>query len=258
MINKELRKKIVEIIVKAREGHIPSSLSIVDIINYIYEKELNFDPKNKNWEKRDYFILSKGHGAAALYVVLNKYKIISNKTLSDYGRDGSLLGGHPDSTKVPGVEANTGSLGHGFPFAVGIAKGLDIRKKKNKVLCLLGDGECQEGSVWEAANLAANHNLKNITCIIDWNKSAQQLMPVENLSKRWESFGWHVENGYGHSNIEFKKIFKKISNTSISKPKVVILNTTKGKGIPFMEGHGIWHHKIPNKDELIKINHLLS
>ncbi len=257
-INKDLRKKIVKMIYNAGEGHIPSSFSIVDIINYIYKNELKYNPKKPKWKKRDYFILSKGHGAAALYVVLNKFKFLNDKTLRSYGKDNSILGGHPDSTKVPGVEASTGSLGHGFPFAVGIAKGLQIKGMRNKIFCLLGDGECQEGSIWEAANIASNFKLTNIICMVDWNKSAQQLMPIENLVNRWKSFGWHTEKCNGHSNTDFKKVFKKLSNKKILKPKIIILDTIKGKGVKFLEGHGTWHHKIPNLTELKEINQYLS
>ena len=132
IINKELRRKIVDIITNAGEGHIPSSFSIIDIINYLYKNVLIYNPKKPKWDKRDYFILSKGHGAAALYVTLNKYKFLTDKILKTYSTTNSILGGHPDSTKVPGVEASTGSLGHGFPTAVGIAKGIQIQNKKNK------------------------------------------------------------------------------------------------------------------------------
>lgn len=247
LLNKDLRIKIVEIIRKAKEGHIPSSFSIVDILNHLYEKILNVTPLNYNNLERDYFILSKGHAAAAIFVVLNKFKFISDKELSTYGLKGSILGGHPDVTKVPGVEASTGSLGHGFPTAVGIAFGIKIKNLKNKVYALLGDGECHEGTIWEAANIAVNLKLDNLCVIIDKNLSAQQLMPIENLSKKWEAFGWNVLEFDGHDNEQISEVFEKAKK--IKWPVALIANTIKGKGVSFIEGHGEWHHKIPNDSE---------
>jgi len=249
LINKDLRLKIVKMITNANEGHIPSSLSIVDIINFLYQKKLK---QSFNKKDKDYFILSKGHGCAALYVVLNKFKLLTNEELKKYGKAGSILGGHPDSTKIRNVEASTGSLGHGFPTATGIALGLKIKKKKQKVYCLIGDGECHEGSIWESASICANLKLDNIICILDWNKSAQQLMKIENLEKKWKSFGWKTVIANGHSNKSLDQSFKKI-NKNDGVPKIVICNTIKGKGISFMQGHGVWHHKIPNSQEFEEI-----
>jgi transketolase len=256
-MNEDLRTKIVELIYNAKEGHIPSSLSIIDIINHIYTKVLKLDKKNKN--KNDYFILSKGHGCVALYVVLNKMKIISDYVLSKYSTNGSLLGGHPDSTKIPEIVASTGSLGHGFPMAVGIALGLKIKKDNNKkVFVLLGDGECQEGTIWESANIAANRNLNNLFAIVDWNQSAAQLMPIDNLEKKWLAFGWDVKIINGHSKIDFEKYLNNKSLNNLHRPKVFLAKTIKGKGIPFMEGHGIWHHKMPNEEQFMQIMEILK
>ena len=166
LLNKDLRIKIVDIIKNAKEGHIPSSFSIVDILDYLYGYILNINPKDPKDINRDYFVLSKGHAAAALFVVLNKYKFINDNELNSYGQYKSILGGHPDCTKVPGVEASTGSLGHGFPTAAGIAFGLKIKKMKNKVFSLVGDGECHEGTIWEAANISSNLKLNNLKVIV--------------------------------------------------------------------------------------------
>jgi len=250
--NKHLRLKIVKLIMNAKEGHIPSSLSIVDILNYIYKNKVKYNSK-----KNDYFILSKGHGCIALYVVLNKYNLLSDKILNSYGSNGSILGGHPDSTKIKNIEASTGSLGHGLPTATGIALGLKIKNQKNKVYCLIGDGECHEGSIWEAASISANLKLDNLVCLLDWNKSAQQLMKIENLKKKWEAFGWFTSIADGHSEKSLESSFKKIGNKK-GKPKIIICKTTKGKGISFMEGHGIWHHKMPNHTEFKEIKKELS
>lgn len=256
LINKDLRLKIVEIIRDAKEGHIPSSFSIVDILDYLYGNVLNVSSKNFNSDNRDYFVLSKGHAAAALFVVLNKYNFISKDVLETYAQSKSILGGHPDLTKVDGVEASTGSLGHGFPTAVGIAFGLKIQNKKNKVISLLGDGECHEGTIWEAANIAANLKLKNLKIVVDRNKSAQQLMPIENMENKWNAFGWNTHLFDGHEKESIQDAFsRKFDN---EKPTALIADTIKGKGVSFMEGHGKWHHKIPNDEEFLKIQEELS
>ena len=251
--NKNLRIKIAKIVKNSGEGHIPSCFSIVDIINFLYEKVLNTKSNQPDWKNRDYFILSKGHGAGALYVVLEKNNFISRKDLDNYGTKTSILGGHPDSTKIPGVEASTGSLGHGLPTAVGVAMGLKIKNMNNKVICLVGDGECHEGTVWESANIARNLNLGNLCVVVDWNGSASQLMPKDELSKKWEAFGWDTYQIDGHSNNDMEKLFKELNFDSNSNPKAILAKTIKGKGVSFIEGHGKWHHKIPNDIEMEQI-----
>lgn len=248
-MNEDLRAKIVEMVKNSGEGHIPSSFSIVDIIDYLYGNVLKFNIKKPNCNKRDFFILSKGHGCGALYAVLHKYKFLKDRDLKNYSKKNGILGGHPDKTKVPGVEASTGSLGHGFPMSVGIAMGLKIKKKLNKVFVLLGDGECHEGTIWESANIAANQQLGNLCAIIDWNESAKQLMPIDDLPAKWKSFGWNVMVIDGHSLNEIKKTFKKIKMSLDAKPNVIVARNIKGKGVSFIEGHGKWHHKIPNDHE---------
>ncbi len=181
MINADLRKRIVDLIYKAGGGHIPSAFSIIDIIAYLYANVLKIDPKNPKSLDRDYFILSKGHGCAALYIILEKYGFITQHDLDRYGKEDGILGGHPDVTKVPGVEASTGSLGHGMATALGVALGLRIKNMKNKVIALLGDGESNEGTVWECALVGANLKLGNLCYIIDNNGSAAQILPVPNL-----------------------------------------------------------------------------
>ncbi len=247
LLNIDLRREIVKIIFQAREGHIPSSFSIVDIIHYLYDKVLRIDSKNPKWEERDYFILSKGHGAAALYVVLHKFGFLSDYDMQMYSLKGGILGGHPDATKVPGTEASTGSLGHGFPTAAGIALGLKIQQKSNRVYALLGDGECNEGTIWEAALVANKQNLCNLTAVIDFNGSAAQILPVDPLVDKWRAFGWQTVEIDGHNEKEIECAF---SSPHEGKPKVIIAHTIKGKGVSFIEGHGKWHHKIPNQEEL--------
>jgi len=253
IFNKDLRIKIVKMITRAGEGHIPSSFSILDIVHFLYKNFLRYNRKNTKWKKRDYFILSKGHGSPALYVVLNKFGIIKDKDILEYGSKVGILGGHPDSTHIPGVEASTGSLGHGFPTAIGLALGLKIQKKKNKIIVLLGDGECHEGTIWESAHVANNLNLGNVCAIIDWNGSAAQLMPKDDLLKKWKAFGWKTFVVDGHSNKELEKTFKKIKFSLDGTPNLILAKTIKGKGVSFLEGHGKWHHKLPNKEEQNKI-----
>lgn len=251
--NKDLRKAIAEMVYRAKEGHLPSSFSIVDIIHFLYQNLLRFDPKRPNWEERDYFILSKGHGCAALYVVLQKFGILEESHLKSYGKHGGILGGHPDAAKVPGAEASTGSLGHGFPTAAGLALGLKVQKKTNQVYALLGDGECNEGTIWETALVAAKQSLDNLTAIVDLNGSAAQILPVDPLFDKWKAFGWNVVQVDGHSDAALQEGFSFLKSQNNGRPSVLIGNTVKGKGVSFLEGHGKWHHKIPSQEELLSI-----
>ena len=235
------------------EGHIPSSLSVVDIIYTIYLSGLRI----KEGKYIDRFVLSKGHSAAALYVVLNEFGIIEDTILDNYGMTGSVLGGHPDRDKVPGVEANTGSLGHGMPFAVGLAMGAKIKKVDERIFTLVGDGECQEGTIWEAASIATNQSLGNLVVIVDWNGSAAQLQPIENLEAKWNAFGFDFYSCDGNSLIDLQETIQKI-DFSKNQPKVILAKTIKGYGVDFLQGHGIWHHKIPSSEEMTIIEKKLA
>ncbi len=247
-MNSDLRKKIVDLVVNAKEGHIPSTFSIVDIIATLYKNILKFDANNPLWNERDYFILSKGHGAMALFVVLHKYGFLTNEQLNSYSQVGSILGGHPDVTKVPGVEASTGSLGHGLPFSIGIALAHKINKTDNRVFTLVGDGESQEGTIWEAAQVGVNQKLGNLCVIVDNNQSAAQLMPIQEPAQRWKAFGWNVYEIEGHWEQILLDTINKIDFKG-DIPTVIIANTIKGNGVAMIEGHGQWHHKIPNEKE---------
>jgi len=244
-----LRLRIAEMIFAGGEGHIPSSFSILDILISVYSSFPDLGSTNADAK----FVLSKGHGSAALYVVLNACGLLPNEYLSNYGQAGSELGGHPERMKVPAIEASTGSLGHGFPFAVGMALSSRITNQSpKKVITLLGDGECQEGTIWEAASIASNQNLGNVLAVVDWNGSAAQLQAVENLDLKWKSFGWNVLTVDGHDIQKMREIMIKHSFLS-NVPTVILAKTTKGKGVSFLEGHGIWHHKLPNEAEMIQI-----
>jgi transketolase len=251
--NKDLRLKIAEMICKAGEGHIPSAYSIVEILSVLYNKFLKYDPKNPDWKDRDYFILSKGHGCSALWVILEKHGFVTNGDLDKKSQEDGILGGHPDCTRVPGAEASTGSLGHGIVTALGIALGLKIKKRPNRVLALIGDGESNEGTIWECALVAANLKLGNFCVIVDVNGSAAQILPVTNPKQKWESFGWEAYEVDGHSEQEIESTLNKLVFEFNGKPKVIIANTLKGKGVSFLEGHGQWHSRAPNYDEMEKI-----
>lgn len=250
LLNKDLRLKIAQMVYNSGEGHIPSSFSIVDIIDILYGKVLKYDNKNPKWDERDYFILSKGHGCAGFYVVLHKYGFLTDEDLANYSKKGGRLGGHPDMTCVPGAEASTGSLGHGFPTAVGLVLGLKIQQKPNRVFVLLGDGECNEGTIWESALVANRQKLGNLVAIIDFNGSAAQILPMDPFADKWKAFGWQVYEIDGHSKNDLQNVFNKLDFTLDGKPKAIIAHTLKGRGVSFVEGHGPWHHRIPSVEEM--------
>lgn len=258
-MNEDLRRKIVQMVYKGKDGHIPSAFSIVEILSVLYRDYLKYDPGNPEWPERDYFILSKGHGCLALYVILQKYGFITQQDIALFCQPGGILGEHPDCTKIAGVEASTGSLGHGLPFAVGIALALRIRGLSNKIYVLVGDGECHEGTVWESANVANNLQLGNLCVILDWNGSAAQLMPRDDLPAKWRAFGWEtVVISDGHSEAELQAALGKVKFQLHGTPTVIIAKTVKGKGVPMLEGHGQWHHRIPTEEEYEQIMKVLS
>lgn len=246
---KKIKQKIVRAATISKEGHIPSAFSILDIIWVLYDKVLKIDPKNPDHEDRDVFILSKGHASLGLYAVLAEKGFFDHEQLEKFGHYESFLGGHPDRNKVPGVEASTGSLGHGFPISVGVALGMKIRKKSNQVYVIVGDGECNEGTIWESAMLASHHNLSNLTCMVDHNHSTDRALDVGNLVAKFTSFGWETFVIDGHDQEE---IFKALIAKG-DKPKAIIANTIKGKGVKMMENNPAWHHKSPNEDEFKQI-----
>lgn len=254
-LSKFLRELCVNMCIEGGDGHIPSSFSLIEIITFLYKKKLNIDIKNLKNPNRDIFILSKGHGCLALYVNLYLKKFITRKDIFEFCKKDGILGEHPDTTKIKGVEACTGSLGHGLSFGAGIALGKKIQKQKGKVYVVVGDGECHEGTVWETANIAKNFKLNNLVYFIDWNQSAMQLLPHDKMVDKWKSFGWHTQLINGHSYMQLEKAIKKVESlqkTSAS-PSVIVCKTIKGKGTKILEGHGKWHHKIPNELEYTEI-----
>ena len=242
----QLRKTILLMAQKSGEGHIPSSLSVLDTLWVLYTRILVLDPSNPSLATRDRFFLSKGHASLALYAVLSEIGFFPKENFAEFD---SLLGGHPDRLKIPGVEASTGSLGHGFPQAVGSALALRIRQNSARVFVLIGDGEANEGTIWESALLASHHNLNNLTCILDSNHSTDRALQIGNMNSKFASFGWEVKEIDGHNpdQIEFA-----LQQNYSTRPLLIIARTIKGKGISAMENNPEWHHKIPSKTELDK------
>ncbi len=238
---KNLIKQIIDMSYRSKEGHIPSALSILDILWVLYDRIMTPDDK---------FVLSKGHGCLALYVVLAEKGVISSEELDTFGKYDSALGGHPDMNKINGVEASTGSLGHGFPMAVGMALGKRIKGDNGRVYCLIGDGECNEGSIWEAAMLASHHKLNNLTCIVDHNGSAERGLGVGDLLAKFKAFGWYGDDVNGH---DYNRLEGWIAKKSVNKPTIVVAHTIKGKGVKMMENNPEWHHKSPSWSELKQI-----
>lgn len=240
-----LRRKMIEVASSAKEGHLPSSLSILDLLWVLYSEILQIDPKNPTAHNRDRFILSKGHASLGLYAVLSEFGFFDVSELSTFGKFSSRLGGHPDTTKVPGAEASTGSLGHGFPMAVGAALAMKIQKNPAKVFCIVGDGECNEGSIWESALIASHHKLDNLTCIVDFNHSTDRALQLGDLVKKFESFGWKAISINGHDHEEIRNAF-----TQNEKPLAIIAETIKGYGCKSLENNPSWHHRSPSSEEV--------
>lgn len=234
-------------------AHVGSVLSCADILAALYGAVLRLDPQNPRWPERDRFILSKGHACAGLYAALAERGFIPLEELASYYRDGSRLSGHA-SHRVPGVEFSTGSLGHGFPVAAGMAYAAQRNARIHRVFALLSDGECNEGSVWEAALFAAHHRLKNLIAIIDCNE-LQGIAPVndvlrlEPFADKWRSFGWAVREVDGHD-IPAMVAAMNLVSFSPGRPSCVLAHTVKGQGVSFMRNSILWHYRIPAGDEL--------
>lgn len=248
----ELRRLIYKMAHFAGGGHLGAAFSVVDLITVLYFGDiLHYNPQNVKSVDRDIFILSKGHACYALYAALATAGYFPIEALKNVCKPGAFLGGHPKIHEIPGVEASTGALGHGLSFAIGNALASKYDKKKNHVYVVLGDGECQEGSIWEAALSAATLALDNLTVIVDHNKlqamdRLELIVNMKPLKEKWEAFGWHVLEIDGH---DFTQIQRAFCLHEANKPKLIIANTIKGKGVSFMEGNPIWHYRMPNNEE---------
>lgn len=252
-VSLERRHKILKIIEKSRRGHVGSAFSLVEILYVLYQNVLKFNPKNSNWSERDRFILSKGHGCLALYVEMAERGYFPEEELWRFCAEDGILGGHPEYGVIPGVEASTGSLGHGLPIGVGFALAAKIDKKQYRTFVLISDGECNEGSVWEAALCASKHKLDNLFVILDYNRmqcyaSTSEVLELEPLKDKWQAFGFEVREADGHSISEIQQSLSCLPYRS-GAPSMLICNTLKGKGIPIMENNPMWHHKARLKDD---------
>ena len=246
----EVRKRLIKLIYEAGSGHTGGSLSSVDILVVLYCHTLKLDPQHPGWPDRDRFILSKGHSVEGYYCILSHAGFFPEEVLRTYGQFGSLLAGHP-TVKVPGVEVNSGALGHGLSVGTGMALAAKRDRKSTRVFVLMGDGEQGEGSVMEAASACSHYNLDNITAIIDRNRlqisgNTEEIMSLDNLEARWKAYGWSVAQVNGNKISELVEVFERLPLEK-GKPGLVIANTTKGKGVSFIENQAGWHHKVPDE-----------
>ena len=250
---KRLRKKIIKMIYTAQSGHPGGSLSCIDILICLYFHQMKIKPENPLWENRDRFILSKGHAAPALYAALAELGYFPKENLCTLRQVGSTLQGHPDMRKTPGIDMSTGSLGNGLSIGMVMALSARLSKKDYHVYVLIGDGECDEGEVWEAAMAAAKYKLDNLTVICDFNRvqldgPIDKIMPLDSLSEKWKAFNWNVIEINGHKIEEILKALDEANQTK-SKSTIIVAHTIKGKGVSFMEGKFQWHGRAPNKEE---------
>ena len=251
-IAQRVRRDDLQMIYRAGLGHIGGDFSVIDILVTLYAAVLNVDPLNPLAAERDRLVLSKGHTAGALYVTLAHCGFFTRGELETFALPQSPLNGHPNRTKVPGVETNTGPLGHGFPVAVGIALSARLQGSPRRTFVVLGDGELQEGSNWEAAMTAAHHGLSSLFAVVDRNGLQQgarteETKQLEPLASKWVSFGWEVREIDGHDHAQLLSTFRRPGTT---RPVCVIARTVKGKGVSFMEDRAQWHHKVPSAEQV--------
>lgn len=258
-----LRSLVTECLFGGGRGHMGSAMSLIEILRVLYDDILKYNQKKPNDKKRDRLILSKGHGCLALYALLADKNFFEKKILRSASKFNSILGGHPEYGKVPGVEASTGALGHGPAIGVGMALSAKLKNMKYKTFVIVGDGEINEGSFWETSMIASKYKLNNFHLIIDYNKiqsygKTKEVLDLEPLKDKLKSFGYKVSEVNGHSVKQLNKYFKNIKNR-IKKPTALICHTVKGKGFPFAENNPFWHHKnFFTEHEVQKINKYLK
>lgn len=251
---KVIRRDIVTMLAEAGSGHPGGSLSAADIVTALYFEVMNVNPEQPKWPERDRFVLSKGHAAPVLYAALAERGYFEPAELKTLRKLGSRLQGHPDMKKLPGVEMSTGSLGQGFSAANGMALAGKVDKKDYRVYVLLGDGEIQEGQVWEAAMLASHYKLDNLTAFLDYNGlqidgPTEEVMSPGSLADKWRAFGWHVIEIDGHDIKQILEAVDKAKQTT-GQPTLILAHTIKGKGVSFMENQVGWHGKAPNAEQV--------
>lgn len=252
----KIRREVLEMVYKAQSGHLGGSFSAVEIISVLYFSEMKIDPENPNWPERDRLVPSKGHCAPSIYVALALKGVVGPEALYDLRQIGCILQGHPCMNKVPGIDISTGSLGHGLSIGLGMALGAKLKKIDFNVYVLLGDGELDEGQNWEAAMAAAKYSLSNLIAIVDRNRvqldgPTEDIMPLEPLAEKWKAFNWKTKVIDGHNIAEIIEGIQWAKQNSGS-PSVIIANTTKGKGVSFMENSHEWHGKPPSPEEYEK------
>lgn len=255
----EIRRNVVKTVHHAGAGHLGGPMSATDILTALYFEIMNINPENPTWEGRDRFVLSKGHSAIGLYSTLAERGYFPKEELYTFDEIDSRLQAHPDMTLLPGLDMSTGSLGQGISAAVGMALGAKLKQLPFRTYCMIGDGESQEGQVWEAADIAVKYKLDNLVIILDYNNLQQygwkgtegrkREIPVFNPDSRWEAFGFHVISIDGH---DFKQIIKALRDAEkiIDKPTIIVAHTIKGQGVSYMENNYLWHSKIPTEEEL--------
>ena len=244
--SKDLRRLVIDALDGGGRGHLGSAMSLVEILRVIYDDIARHKPDDPTWLERDRCILSKGHGCLALYAVLATHNYFSRTEIKTFCHFPSILGGHPERSKIPGIEASTGALGHGLSIGVGMALAAKISDRASRIFVVLGDGEINEGAVWEAAMSAAKHKLQNLTVVVDYNKlqsygQTSEVLDLEPLADKWRAFGFETVECDGHNVAALREHLK--SPIGTEKPTTVIAHTVKGKGIPFAENEPSWHHK---------------
>ena len=249
-----IRKRSLEMIFRAKSSHIGSGFSMVELLAVLYTKILHVDPARPDWADRDRFILSKGHACAPLYAVLAERGFFPTSWLDDFYQDGTRLAGHATHTGVPGVEISTGSLGHGLPIACGMAYAAKSDGKAHRVFALLSDGECDEGTTWEAALFAAHHRLDNLCVIVDYNKiqslgTVKEVLDLEPFAAKWTAFGWSAMEIDGHDCAQIERALRALP-VQTGKPTCIVAHTVKGKGVTFMENKLLWHYRTPDPAEM--------
>jgi len=261
--SKDIRRSIIKMVEAGGRGHIGPAMSLVEMLRVLYDSFLRYRSDEPLWPDRDRLILSKGHGCLALYATLAHKGFFPQDELVTFGKANSRLGGHPEWRKIPGIEASTGALGHGLPIGVGMALAAKIRKQDYRVVVITGDGEINEGSVWEAAMSAAKHKLSNLSVFVDYNKLQAygptcEVLDLEPLTDKWRSFGFQVEEVDGHDVNALEHLMTRLPLNS-QKPTAVICHTIKGKGLPFAESNAEWHHKSGlSLEEIASMNDCLT
>lgn len=253
--SKHLRRLIVRGLDGGGRGHIGSSMSLVEMLRVLYDDVLRYRPHEPKWDGRDRFILSKGHGCLAQYALLADKGFIPVETLDTFCRRDSILGGHPEAGKIPGVEASTGALGHGLSVGLGMALAARMQKRDARVFVVTGDGEINEGSIWEAAMCAGKHKLANLTVLVDYNKvqsagPTREIQDLEPLLDKWRAFGFAAAEVDGHDVTALRSLLRRLP-LAADRPSAVICHTVKGKGLPFAENDANWHHKSKVTPEMV-------